>query len=98
MSNIEKSDGPPAPFEYDNRTWFYDDRKDPFAEGEPELVAFKDDTSEMLELHLYKLDNGLMVNETIEINLMHAVNVRKRMQCEIADKTKQRPVFRGEPN
>ena len=52
----------------------------------------------MLELHLYKLDNGLTVNETIEINLMHAVNVRKRMQCEIADKTKQRPVFRGEPN
>ena len=98
MSNIEKSDQPPAPFKYDNRTWSYDAREDPFAEGEPELVAFKDDIAEMLELHLYKLDNGLTVNETVEIDFKHAVNVRKCMQCDIDDKTKQRPVFRGEPN
>ena len=58
MSNIEKSDEKPAPFKYNNRSWFYDARVDPFAEGEPERVSYKDDICILLELHLHKLDNG----------------------------------------
>lgn len=71
---------------YENRVWFWDSREDPFAEGEPEYVAYTDLTSTIIEKRLFDFINKRTEEEEVVIHPDYVVNVKECMQYCIEDR------------
>lgn len=85
-------------FRYENRTWFWDYREDPFAPGEPKWKGYSDINSIAIDKRLFDYINKITDNPEIIIHPNYAVNVKKCMQFCLSDRSRQRAVKRGKPH
>ena len=82
---------------YQNRVWFYDARKNPTPDGSPELVAYPEITSIIIDFHLYQYVKGEVKSAEVEISPDYVVNVKACAQIYKLDRKRWRAVFRGDP-
>ena len=75
-------------YEYDNRVWFWDRRLDPFAEGKPDLIAYSDLISTIIEKHLHDFLSKIEKDPEVIIHPDYVVDIEKCLQININDRNK----------
>ena len=81
------------------RAWFVDLRSDPFdSNTDPDWKPYDDDVSLIIEFHFLRSLKEPDAKPEVQILPNYAVDVKKCLQIHTGDRSRKRPVKRGELN